>query len=318
MNTKTTQRGGLLSHRRPGGFTLVELLVVIGILVILLSVLFPAAIAARNEAKRVAAKTQLNNLSSACEAYHSQMSAYPGYLADGVWESSANEKRLSGNENLVLSLMGQVGSGSVQLPKWKSGDPNKYVEPERVGAGPLSESGKLYAPFYSPQEGELLSIDSGSFSGDNKIPELLDRSTGVPLLYYRARRGGTLPVGSGAGENPVFLRRMHNMYVFSLDLVSSKGQLYDQRRNSLLSITAASGTANVLHNLATIAINHKLSENPSTPNHVDNIVGAGYLFIHPGNDGIYFHKAQNRTDSTTIPSHADLVEFDDVTYKGGT
>lgn len=64
------------SHRR-SGFTLVELLVVIGIIAILASVVAVAAGAAINQAKRTKAATLANQLQTAVLSYYTEYGVYP-------------------------------------------------------------------------------------------------------------------------------------------------------------------------------------------------------------------------------------------------
>jgi prepilin-type N-terminal cleavage/methylation domain-containing protein len=63
--------------RRRGGFTLVELLVVIGIIVLLFSIGTPMIISARRNAERVRTQGDLNTIAMALDAYKADFKDYP-------------------------------------------------------------------------------------------------------------------------------------------------------------------------------------------------------------------------------------------------
>lgn len=77
-----------MNHRvatpSPGrhGFTLVELLIVIGIIAVLISILLPAVGKVRVAAQKVATQNTINRLVNGCEQYFQDYGAYPGPFAD--------------------------------------------------------------------------------------------------------------------------------------------------------------------------------------------------------------------------------------------
>jgi prepilin-type processing-associated H-X9-DG protein len=68
-------------RRRGGAFTLVELLVVIGIIAVLIGVLLPALAAARAQSRAVACRANLRQIALAALMYAQEHHAYVGYAA---------------------------------------------------------------------------------------------------------------------------------------------------------------------------------------------------------------------------------------------
>src|SRR4051794_23285258 len=71
-------------HRR--GFTLVELLVVIGIIALLIGILIPVVSRVRQAAHGANTKSLMQKISAACSAYQLTFNAYPGIMPNAYYD----------------------------------------------------------------------------------------------------------------------------------------------------------------------------------------------------------------------------------------
>jgi type II secretory pathway pseudopilin PulG len=208
-------------HHRVG-FTLVELLVVIGIITILITILLPIAANVRKTAYATATSAEISRIAAACQAYYGDYHSYPGPVAENDIDSGtpgtlgapasvpyAGVKPITSSENLVLGLCGglNVSFNTASPPSVST----FTYSPTFVGNGPqclspLLNSQKQTSAYLTVQPSELAPSDgAGGYekfgSSDSKVPEFVDHIPGDvaggtsgdfqfgPILYFRARVG---------------------------------------------------------------------------------------------------------------------------------
>jgi len=234
MTRQRTTRPSPLAPRPSPGFTLVELLVVIGIIGVLLALLFPVIGRVRTSGYEADSRNRIQQLNSAIAKYHSDHNAYPGplpnSLADGAdgFVGIENENQVALNdvngtavnpapqritmaENLVLGLLG--GLAIVDGPPvGRLGEDEIRFDPAAVGKGPIGLN--LLRPArhgaYFQSTDRLISAgrfaDEAGQGGDTAIPEFVDGfPDNLPVLYLRARKSYSYVTGTPITKtnNPV-------------------------------------------------------------------------------------------------------------------
>jgi type II secretory pathway pseudopilin PulG len=217
------------ARRRPAAFTIVELLVVMGIIVVLIGILVPVVGKVRTAAYATKTQQTLSRLQMAIDTYYNDFKAYPGpfsneqvsrsttntlqpnlriggapkYLTQSTTTpGTLNLAQITGSENLLLGLCGGV---SYVRSGTNAGD--FYFDIDRVGKGAKNLStlegkqdfGKQYPVYFDLKPGDITVnatdktgsyIDSGGAAADTIIPEFLDGfPNGMPILYIRAYVG---------------------------------------------------------------------------------------------------------------------------------
>jgi prepilin-type N-terminal cleavage/methylation domain-containing protein len=213
------------SRRVRPGFTMIELLTVVGIIVVLIAILLPVVASVQRKAREADTSQEINRLATAAQNYYNDYRAYPGPAADRELSgfTGANPKPLTitgtggvltASENFTLGLLGGVVNiGTNQSPALQ-------FQSQLVGKGPQSLntlSPKQATPYTDFNATELtplvggnyvtynsIAISQPSMSGtppkstpipkptvlDSQVPEFFDHfTTPGPLIYLRARVG---------------------------------------------------------------------------------------------------------------------------------
>lgn len=316
-------RGGSSGHALRSAFTLVELLVVIGIIALLAGILLVALQGASRAAKKADTNATMQAFKSACETYRQEHGEYPGVIPEAIL-ANFQPARLTATENALLALLGgyfllrpaDAGTPTVDAydafvgyevfdntQGWKL-----KVNHDRIGEGPII-GGKQYPPYLSLKENQLRAVphrDPAAFGAplpdSEQLPDLLDR-WGQPIMYFRRISPiGPLvgmPEGSGGlAVRPQFILRTNVMY-YGTDTPPGLGDLGKSQTETgkgtiLLLSTGDAPDDNQNDNwaFAQIIRARAMGSSEITSDNIDQLTARGDFFlISAGPDGIYFSVA---------------------------
>lgn len=191
------------NHRR--AFSLVELVVVIGIIVLIISIVLPALAGARNAAKVEASRSLVNQFTNAVASFKQDKSRLPGFFSVRDMGDTQNATiGLSTMQNAMLDLAGGITAQPAnQADKIYAVSPtganSVNVSLDLIGAGGKSYFPVLGKNFYKKQDG---SEGGERISSDDikQIPEVVD-AWGQPILLWVADTTVAGPIQSISDNN---------------------------------------------------------------------------------------------------------------------
>lgn len=291
---QTTTHARSPSRVITGGFTLMELLVVISIIVLLIALLLPALAYARKKAAIQATAAELGSMRIALAQYYSDFSVFPDSSSVNTYGAPKLPSGASRFAEAMVGYLGQSydGCGPINTPT-RPGPPYGF----RM-SGPGSVLGRVYGPY--------IKITTDNFAQDTQTPNPNDEffvdlfGQQSPILYYRSN----LPAGTIA---PV------GVQIFGNSPNNAGGYIFNAYDN------AAAFLPNQAPGNNTLGSSPSGNQDPSNGDSVEfykalgeaggtNKVQAGeqiigehsYLLVSAGPDGIFY--------DTTLPP--DPIHFD--------
>lgn len=189
-----------VSHPRRRGFSLVELLVVIGIVGLLIGILVPTISVALKKGKRATAAAQLQLIGTALEAYKGDFGDYPRVTDFPALVLAADDNRvLNGAKVLAKALIGPGAENPTGAPPFVNGEDGSDGPGFRIrrlrGPGPDGVAGnaddrlngKVWGPYLPADKFKLRDPDDPTNASASPARAAMLDGNDKPILYFPAR-----------------------------------------------------------------------------------------------------------------------------------
>ncbi len=329
------------------GFTLIEIMVVIGIIALLVGILLPALSKVQERAKVTQTMGLMQEFAKACDAFHQEFGRYPGLVPE---EILANDPQISGTENALLELMGggvrkndvdtnlytntttgYASPGWVELA-FNTGNaaPNNQffvkINIGKMGEGPRI-NGKQYPPFFAPKATELLPVEGQMFgnprargeSAAGKIPDLVD-SWGNPIIFLRTARNVGPLAGSEADRAQFLVVNTDGKVYGAMDSYMGSDALGEMSLPQTKTAANPSESYCMFDSETDLAVKKKLIAqflrhpgfgDPDKP--LSGTARGKYILMSAGKDGIYFSRTDGLGNKTTPVTSVKILSKEGLT-----
>ncbi len=332
----------------PRAFSLIEMMVVLGILVLVLAIVLPALNSARVSARKSATQSLMNGLQTASAQFTLSERRLPGYFGTQAMADNVNAGRgFTTMDNILLDLAGGITQAARNVP---GGDPCVLATDFRavIEVGPTTTetvrvsvssigatkaiAGVQTKGYFQPDKRYfaaqcLVSKRKSSVNPDHfAMPVVID-AFGHPVLAW-SQDERIAPDREFAAENGTTRARFYRVPNIGFLEATALGEFgIDQRdtqKGSLLGITAIPDMVKAQTMAAILG-------NPNSPDPTDNTMPSearGKLLYHSaGPNGVYLGIQErggkiarangNALPYTTGKDWANDGSFDDIILTGG-
>lgn len=193
---------------RPG-FSLVELLVVLAIIVLVISIIVPALGRVRSAAKKQDTRTRNDELMKAMQLFELDNKRLPGYFTQSEMGMADNVARgFSQSQNVMLDLAGGVTTQALGTGVVSAGPMNDATKRVNVAVNVIGSSGDSgtavglnKAAYYTPGD-KYYKLQDGVYGGERvgvaehaQIPEVVD-AWGAPVLVWLQNSVASGPINA--------------------------------------------------------------------------------------------------------------------------
>jgi prepilin-type N-terminal cleavage/methylation domain-containing protein len=198
------------------GFTIVELLTVMSIIVILIGILVPSLNMVRRYATDVKQKSQFHSISEAMELFKNEFEGYPDSSTAGkAPDLDEDNKHYPGAARLCEAMVGQDLLGFHPASRFRADCTDGAASPTKLYANPPTSLSPIPTDNLQARKGPYLQLeranayklidiygDNGTGAIEPNLFVLCDEYTrvkntstgkkiGMPVLYYKADTAGT-------------------------------------------------------------------------------------------------------------------------------